>query len=64
MKVICPEHHGIVRLPDTYINKSNIVINNLVVDCPVCEDEVLIQGVFDFDETGFGRQLDDCPVVV
>ncbi|GEM_PF-1037668 len=54
MKIICPEHNGILRLPVNYFNESDVVLN-IVVECPVCDDEVLIDGVFDFDAKGMGR---------
>ena len=54
MKIICPEHDGIIRLNMNLFNEPNVVIKNLVVECPVCDDEVLIDGVFDFDAEGLG----------
>ena len=56
MKIICPEHGGVLRLPIIYFNKRNVHLNNLVVECPVCDDEVLIDGFFDFDAKGMGSK--------
>lgn len=57
MKIICPEHGGTVEVVGEYIaNKKDLVIENMVIECPVCEEEVMINGVFDYDEHGMPLQ--------
>lgn len=53
MKIICPGHGGFIRLDENLFD-ATVEIKNLVVECPVCDDEVLIEGVFDFDAKGVG----------
>lgn len=61
MKLICPEHGGTIEVVGTHIsNKKDFVIENLVAECPVCDDEVIINGVFDYDENGIPRQKSGC----
>ncbi len=58
MKVFCPEHQGIVEVSgDVYANERNILIENLVVECPICNEEVMINGVFDYDENGIPSEV-------
>ncbi|WP_207426061.1 hypothetical protein [Pedobacter sp. SYSU D00535] len=53
MNVICPEHGGVIHISGKALtNRPNVSIINLVVECPVCEDEVLVSGVFNFDKEG------------
>lgn len=53
MKIICPDHQGVVEVPGApYINIKNVLIQDLVIECPVCDDEVIITGRFDYDENG------------
>ncbi|MGV3685565.1 MAG: hypothetical protein ACO1NS_08065 [Daejeonella sp.] len=53
MKIMCPEHQGIVEVTGTpYTNVKNVLFEDLVVECPVCDDEVIINGKFDYDENG------------
>lgn len=52
MTITCPEHQDVIYVPGNYSNAKNIALKNLVVECPICEDEVLINGVFDFDADG------------
>ncbi|WP_423148366.1 hypothetical protein [Rubrolithibacter danxiaensis] len=59
MKIICPEHEGFIRLNENYFNTMNIAISNVVIECPVCDEEVLIDGVFNFDPEGFGTPAGD-----
>lgn len=57
MKLICPEHGGTIEIVGEYIaNQKDLVIENMVVECPVCEEEVMINGVFDYDEHGIPLQ--------
>lgn len=57
MKVICPEHGGTIDVAGTHIsNRKDLLIENLVMECPVCDDEVLINGIFDYDENGNPKQ--------
>ena len=57
MKLICPEHGGTIEVVGAHIsNQKNYLIENLVAECPVCDDEVIINGVFDYDEHGIPRQ--------
>ncbi|SKB83369.1 hypothetical protein [Daejeonella lutea] len=53
MKIICPDHKGVVEVTGApYISVKNVLIEDLVIECPVCEDEVMITGRFDYDESG------------
>jgi uncharacterized membrane protein len=53
MKVICPDHQGVVEVNGApYTNVQNVVIEDLVVECPVCDEEVIINGNFNYDENG------------
>lgn len=53
MKVICPDHQGIVEVNGApFTNVQNVVIEDLVVECPVCDEEVIINGNFNYDENG------------
>lgn len=53
MKIICPDHKGVVQVKGTpYVNIENVLLKDLVIECPVCDDEVIINGRFDFDENG------------
>jgi hypothetical protein len=53
MKIICPEHQGVIVVPgNPHINQKNVPINDMVVECPVCDEEVLVNGIFDYDEHG------------
>ncbi|MGV3507890.1 MAG: hypothetical protein ACO1N7_01275 [Sphingobacteriaceae bacterium] len=54
MKIICPEHNGLIYVDASVYNEKNIVISK-VVDCPVCDDLVLIKGVFDIDQEGLAK---------
>lgn len=56
MKIVCPEHNGVIRLPENYIDAHSVALNT-VVECPICDDEVLIHGVFDFDKEGIGHPV-------
>ncbi len=50
---MCPDHQGIVEVTGTpYMNVKNVLIEDLVVECPVCDEEVIINGRFDYDEDG------------
>ena len=61
MKLICPEHGGTIEVVGAHIsNETDYVIENLVAVCPVCDDEVLINGVFDYDEEGTPFQKSGC----
>jgi hypothetical protein len=58
MRVICPEHNGTVEVGGTHIsNVKSFAINDMVVECPVCDEEVMINGVFDYDEQGVPVQV-------
>lgn len=39
MRVICPEHQGIIYVPGDFSIGN---IKNMVVECPVCNEQVLI----------------------
>lgn len=53
MKVICPEHGGVIVVKGNPIsNTKNVRFNNLVIECPICEEEVIINGMFDYDIEG------------
>ncbi|MXV50569.1 hypothetical protein GS399_06250 [Pedobacter sp. HMF7647] len=42
MKIVCPEHDGIIEIPDdVFVNAVNSPLKQLVFTCPVCEDEIL-----------------------
>lgn len=56
MKIICPEHNGLIYVDASVYNEKNIVITK-VVDCPVCDDLVLIKGVFDIDQEGLAKPV-------
>jgi len=57
MKLICPEHGGTIEVVGAHIsNTKNLKIENLVTECPVCDEEVIINGVFDYDEDGVPKQ--------
>ncbi len=51
MKITCPEHNGLIYVDVSIFNEKNILIRK-VVECPVCDDEVVINGIFDFDSEG------------
>ena len=51
MKITCPEHMGLIYVDASFFSEKNIVIKK-IVECPVCDDEVLIDGLFDFDSEG------------
>ncbi|MVN23196.1 hypothetical protein [Mucilaginibacter arboris] len=58
MRIICPEHGGIIRVAGKHLaNIEKLRITNMVVECPVCEDEVIINGVFNFDHEGKPHML-------
>lgn len=54
MKIICPEHNGLIYVDTVDADSENLTIKNLVIECPVCEDEVLIDGEFSFDAEVLG----------
>ncbi len=57
MKLICPEHGGTIEVVGAHIsNEKDLLIENLVAECPICEEEVIINGIFDYDEHGSPRQ--------
>lgn len=61
MKLICPEHGGTIEVVGAHIsNEKDFLIENLVAECPVCGDEVIINGVFDYDENGIPCQKSSC----
>lgn len=51
MKIICPDHNGLISIDMSVFNEKNIHVMK-VVECPVCDDEVIINGHFDFDSEG------------
>ena len=51
MKIPCPEHHGLIYVDQPVFNEKNRRINT-VVECLVCDDEVIINGVYNFDAEG------------
>ena len=54
MKIICPDHKGVIEVTGKpYVNIKNVLIEDLVIECPVCDDEVIINGRFDYDENGY-----------
>lgn len=64
MKVICPEHQGVIYTTGSpVLNNANFIINNLVVECPVCDVEVLIDGVYAYDSNGIptAKSIPDQP---
>lgn len=56
MKIICPDHKGLIYVDENIVDQKSIAIKQ-VVDCPVCDEEVLIEGVFDFDEEGLAEPV-------
>jgi hypothetical protein len=59
MNIICPQHGGVVNVSGSSLsNTHNVSIINLIVECPVCEEEVLINGVFNFDRDGRPFKVD------
>ena len=53
MKVLCPDHQGVVVVPGApYVDIKGVLIEDLVIECPVCDDEVIINGKFDYDKNG------------
>lgn len=58
MKLICPEHGGTIEIVGAHIsNIKDLKIENFVTECPVCDEEVIINGVFDYDEDGIPKQI-------
>jgi len=57
MRIICPEHQGEIYVAENYLNTKNISLSNLVIECPVCDEEVLIDGVFDVDCEGVATRV-------
>ena len=51
MKITCPEHSGLIYADLNFFNRKNVALRE-VLDCPVCDEEVLIDGVFDIDSEG------------
>ncbi len=46
MKILCPEHNGMIEVPSKDIADAfNSPSKSLVLICPVCEEEVLIQNI-------------------
>jgi hypothetical protein len=56
MKINCPEHSGLIYVNVSIFNEKNKLIKK-VVECPVCDDEVLISGLFDIDSEGLALQV-------
>ena len=48
---------GLIYVDATFFNEKNIAIKK-IVECPVCDDEVLIDGLFDFDSEGLAIAVD------
>lgn len=60
MKVICPEHEGTIEVIGApIVNTKNLTISDLVIECPVCDEEVIINGVYDYDEAGLPLRIDN-----
>lgn len=45
MKVICPEHQGVIYVPGDFLPGNK----NMVIECPVCNEQVLINDTHTFD---------------
>ncbi len=46
MKILCPEHGGLIELPSKDIADAfNTPSKSLVFSCPVCQEEVLIRNI-------------------
>jgi len=44
MKILCPQHNGLIEIPAKTITDASMgLLKILVINCPVCEEEVLIQ---------------------
>jgi hypothetical protein len=46
MKIICPEHNGLIEVPDKLLIEAlRKKVKSFVIHCVVCEDEVLITDI-------------------
>lgn len=47
MKILCPQHNGLIEVPTKTVADASIgLLKILVINCPVCEEEVLIQNTY------------------
>jgi hypothetical protein len=58
MKVNCPEHMGLIYIDLQFRNERDVLIRK-VVECPVCDDEVIIEGRFDIDSEGLAIPVEE-----
>lgn len=58
MKIICPEHRGLIHVGISIFGEKNIRIKK-IVECPVCDEEVLINGRFNFDAEGLAMPVSE-----
>lgn len=47
MKITCPEHRGIIYVFGNESTLKDGVVKNMVIECPVCDEEVLVNGESD-----------------
>lgn len=46
MKILCPEHNGLIEVPSKDIADAfNAPVKALVFNCPVCQEEVLVREI-------------------
>jgi len=58
MKILCPEHQGLIEVPSKdLIDAFNSPVKILVVNCPICEENVLIQNIRLDNETVMANQV-------
>ena len=47
MEITCPEHGGIIYVPGN--DSISAAVKTLIIACPVCDEEVLINDVYHSD---------------
>ncbi|HEY0670477.1 MAG TPA: hypothetical protein VGD22_20000 [Sphingobacteriaceae bacterium] len=50
MEITCPEHGGVIYVPGNAADTTEGPVKSLVITCPVCDEEVLINDVQNIEE--------------
>lgn len=60
MKVHCP-NDGLVEVAKGLktANSKNVIIRNMIVQCPSCGKRFIIEGTFNFDENDVAARVDE-----
>jgi hypothetical protein len=56
MEIICPGHGGSLYVAGNDFIREDGTIKTLVIECPVCDEEVLINGA-DLEMDGYFTEL-------